>query len=275
VTGCRGFEPLLEGWVAGTLESAARRAAAAHLAGCPDCRELCELARLTDGAADLTAQVLTATTGAACPRAEELLPAHLEASLAEPDRHLVARHLETCQGCSRLAQILTAVEAALPLLAERPVPASFTGEVLAALGAHGLQTASPQRPAVAPPGMRLSRWWRLAWPRVVERPRFATEIAYALTIAAILAVQATGSFAGTEPRELLDRARDETVAQVQVLAEAPAVSGTAETARRLGARWGDLDRALGRTAGTFVHRVASSLQTVDEPDSSAQTKETP
>jgi hypothetical protein len=121
----------------------------------------------------------------------------------------------------------------------------------------------------------LSTWLRTAWPRLVQRPRFATELAYALTVVAVLAVQATGALAGAEPRELLERAREGTAEQVQALAEAPAVTGTAVTARRLGDRVGDFVGTVKDTAGTFLRDTASSLLNEDEPDSSTPTEETP
>lgn len=272
---CREFESLLEGWVAGTLDRTARRAAEAHLAGCPDCRELVELARLPDDGAELTATVLAATSGAACARTEESLPAYLEAGPSGLDRQLVALHLETCPACRRLASILTAMEHALPRLAELRVPATFTRDVLATLGALRHSSPSPTPVPAEPIGARLARGWRAAWPRLIRRPRFATELAYALTVVGILIVQMTGAFADTEPRELLGRARAQTVEQVQALAEAPMVNGTAATAQRLSDRFERFLRALHGSTGTFLREAASSLQNPDAADASAATKETP
>jgi hypothetical protein len=126
-----------------------------------------------------------------------------------------------------------------------------------------------------PLDVRLAQWLKTAWPRLVQRPRFATELAYALTVVAVLAAQATGAFAGAEPRELLERAREGTAEQVQALAEAPAVTGTAVTARRLGDRVGDFVGSVKERAGTFLRDTASSLLNEDEPDSPAPTEETP
>jgi hypothetical protein len=279
VTACRRFEPLLEAWVAGTLAPAARRQAEEHLAACPACRELADLARLTADAPDLTATVLAATTGPACARAEDHLPAWLASDLEETDHDLVTLHLETCPDCRALADILLTLDATLPNLREMTPPVGFTQEVL-----HTLRALEPQAPSpkpgrvgvpVPPFDVRLSTWLRTAWPRLVQRPRFATELAYALTVVAVLAVQATGALAGAEPRELLERAREGTAEQVQALAEAPAVTGTAVTARRLGDRVGDFVGTVKDTAGTFLRDTASSLLNEDEPDSSTPTEETP
>lgn len=279
MSACRRFESRLEAWIAGTLEPAARREAEEHLAACPACRELADLARLADDAPDLTAAVLAATTGPACRAAEERLPAWLDSDLPEADAALVALHLETCAGCRAVADVLVAMDLALPRLRELAPPAGFTQEVL-----HTLRALEPQAPSpepgragepLPPLDVRLALWLKAAWPRLVQRPRFATELAYALTVVGVLAVQAMGTFAGAEPRELLERARVETAEQVQALAEAPAVTGTAVSARRLADRLGDVVDAIGGTAGTFWRDTASSLLNEDEPDSSEPTEETP
>lgn len=279
MSACRRFESRLEAWVAGALEPAARRRIEEHLAACPACRELADLARLADDAPDLTAAVLAATTGPACRAAEERLPAWLDSDLGEADRHLVALHLETCGTCRALADVLVAMDAALPSLREMTPPPGFTAQVLHALRALAPRAARPEAgwAAEPPPRLdgRLARWLKTAWPRLVQRPRFATELAYALTVVGILAVQAMGTFVGAEPRELLERAREQTVAQVEVLAEAPAVTGTAATARRVGGRFGQVAEGLRETVGTFWRDTASSLLNEDEPDSSAPTEETP
>ena len=294
MTPCRRFEPLLEAWVAGTLDPAARRQAEEHLAACPACRELADLALLAGDAPDLTATVLAATTGPACTRAEDHLPAWLASDLDEADHHLVTLHLETCPDCRALADILLTLDAALPNLREMTPPHGFTEQVLHALAPLKPQAPSPkpgwagapkpQAPSpkpgwpaapVLPFDVRLSSWLRTAWPRLIQRPRFATELAYALTVVAVLAVQATGALAGAEPRELLERAREETAEQVQALAEAPAVTGTAVTAHRLGDRVGDFVGSVKERAGTFLRDTASSLLNEDEPDSPAPTEETP
>jgi hypothetical protein len=279
VTACRRFESRLEGWLAGSLDATARREAEAHLAACPSCRELADLAVLTDDAPDLTPAVLAATTGPACARAEDHLPAWLNSDLDEADHHLVTLHLETCPDCRALADILLTLDATLPNLREMTPPVGFTEQVL-----HTFTALTPHAPSPKPGregasglpfDVRLSTWLRTAWPRLVQRPRFATELAYALTVVAVLAAQATGAFAGAEPRELLERAREGTAEQVQALAEAPAVTGTAVTARRLGDRVGDFVGSVKERAGTFLRDTASSLLNEDEPDSPAPTEETP
>ncbi|MEZ5330641.1 MAG: zf-HC2 domain-containing protein [Thermoanaerobaculia bacterium] len=270
MSACARCEARLEAWLAGTLDAAERLSVEAHLEACPACRELATLARLADDAPDLTAGILAATTGPACTAAEERLPAYLESALDPTDRRLVALHLETCEPCHDLAAILAAQESLLPALAEMTPPPGFTREVLRALAA-----AAPARQPALPLDVRLATWLRTAWPRLVARPRFATELAYALTVVGVLAVQATGAFAGAEPRELLTRARTETAERVEALAGAPAVAGTAENARRLGGRLAGFVAGVRETAGTILEEAASSLENEDDAASSTTTEETP
>ena len=260
MSACRGFESLLEGWLAGTLDGPSRRAAEAHLTACPACRELAALARLPEDAPNLSDAILAATTGPACARAEERLPAHLDADGDGTDHRLVALHLESCPACRALAATLVAMDAVLPNLGELTPPRRFTARVLA---------------RTLPSDVRLRRWLRGFWPRLVQRPRFATELAYALTVAGVLTVRATSAFSGTETGVLLDRARAGSAEQVRALSGAPAVTGTAATARRLGDGFSGFFASATETAGTFLHATASSLQNPDEADSSTLTEETP
>lgn len=278
MSACRRFEAQLERWLAGALESRASEAAAAHLAGCAACRELVELMMLDAAACDLTSGVLAVTTGSVCDRAEEQLPPFVAGELTTAERQLVALHLDSCSSCRALIEVLQAAHAELPRLREIPPPAGFADAVVAAVHARKRQRA-PALPATArshtaPFDLRLQRWLRSLPPRLLARPRFASELAYTLTVLGILTLHTIAAIAGTPPRELLGRARSQTAQglreQTQALARAPAVDGAVVAVHRLGQRFERLFALIERTTGTFLREPASALQkrsaSSDEPE---------
>lgn len=156
-----------------------RGALADHAVACASCRAWA--GRFADGAAlwheqnasSLTASVLAQTSGPACERARLLLASAPDDELAPDDRLLVGGHLDGCADCRAFSTVWDSVAAALPSLAVLEPDASFVDDVLA---------RTSRRPTW--------RWWvddvRAAWLRVVERPRFAWEVAYVCTLCWLL-----------------------------------------------------------------------------------------
>ena len=198
---------------------------ASHVDGCADCRRWVRL--FEDGAADderateLGAAIARQTGTAACLRARDLVGASYDEPLADLDGLLVAQHLAACADCRDVAAEMAAAIATLPTLAVLDPGPWFTARVLA---------ATSRRQAAA----RFADRWRQAWSSLAERPRFALEAAYVLTLVFVLV-------AGN-PMGALER----TAARVEPLARQHVAGGVEDAARALGAGLGVLkDRALG------------------------------
>lgn len=216
-------------------------ALAGHTAACASCRAWA--GRFADGAAlwheqngsSLTAAVLAQTTGPACDRARLLLASATDDELAPDDRLLVGGHLDGCADCRAFAAVWDAVAASLPLLAELEPDASFVEDVLA---------RTSRRPAW--------RWWaddvRAAWMRVVERPRFAWEVAYVCTLCWLLvfgnpiaAFDWTTARVGAVAKEAVIRSGQ--IPEIQTISEirksVPAWPGREDVVREAGRLVGD------------------------------------
>jgi predicted anti-sigma-YlaC factor YlaD len=152
---------------------------AGHPAVCVSCRVWAgrfaagaAIWREQDGAA-WTASVMARTAGPACERARLLLASVVDDELAPVDRLLVGGHLARCADCRAFASVWDSVASALPSLAVLEPDASFVGDVL-------------ERTSRRPTWRRWADDVRAAWLRVVERPRFAWEVAYVCTLCWLL-----------------------------------------------------------------------------------------
>lgn len=177
---CHRFEDRFEAFLAAELPAGERAACEEHLARCPACRELLELARsslsVAGEAGDLAGPVLARTSGSPCGRAGELLASRLDAggdlALDPLTRELLDLHLTGCDDCRSLAAVLAAVARDLPGLADvRPDP-GFVDDVLART-----------LPARVRWRRVLARAWSRRWATWVRRPRFAWEAAFVCTLA--------------------------------------------------------------------------------------------
>lgn len=202
---CRGFERLLEPFVAGGLSIAEAEDAERHVGGCRSCAELLKLARIATPAdaaeappEGLVEEVLRHTAGPACPSVESVLCDLVDGELADARAELVESHLSRCSGCRDLASVLPALASDLPSLADIRPDARFVDAVLA---------------ATLPWHVRLARWWRRGWPRWVRRPRFAAEAAYVTTLIVVLIVSTPGSPLEAMPRRAAELARRAVVTQ--------------------------------------------------------------
>lgn len=121
------------------------------------------------------ADVMARTSGPACRQARSLLGGTVDEPMSVADRALVEGHLEHCPECRAVADVFPALVVDLPALAEEAPDAGFTARVLA---------ATSGRPQPRPWRRRWVAWWAEA----AARPRFAWEVAYALTLVIVLIV---------------------------------------------------------------------------------------
>lgn len=154
-------------------------AAAAHEAQCASCRRW--LARFAEGTAlwrtepsASLAEAVMAGSGGACERAMARLAEDRDQPLPPFERRLVAAHLDRCRQCRAFAAELEALLAGLPELAALEPGPGFAERVWA---------STSRRPSAARWADRLRR----GWDRWVRRPRFAWELAYAVTVCWVLA----------------------------------------------------------------------------------------
>ena len=102
---CHLFSDRIEALVDGEMPEDERLRAAAHAAGCPDCRAL--LASMqgrrlppVEAPDSLTAAILARTSGSGCGQARTLLADLEGGALDRVDRELLDAHLRHCPGCT-------------------------------------------------------------------------------------------------------------------------------------------------------------------------------
>jgi predicted anti-sigma-YlaC factor YlaD len=273
---CRELEERLERLVAGELPEAERRHCAEHLTDCSECRELEVLARLAEPPIDMVHEVLERTAVGACTAAHELLCDRTDGHLTGVDSELVEGHLQGCAECRELASALEALAIDLPQLANLSPGEAFLGAVM--------RRTLPWR-------VLMRRWWARAWPRWVQRPRFAMEAAYVATLVLVLIFATPGSPLEAMPLRAVELARTpptsrlgEPVSQLRarVSAGLDAVRESEATGAVLGswARTIELtsraaDRSMELADGveekirTLWEQAASLLQRADENPSTA------
>jgi anti-sigma factor RsiW len=117
-----------------------------------------------EAALDLTRAILGRTSGSPCQRLQTLACEYVDGELGEGQASLVCAHLEHCQACSALVAALREMDLVLPTLAQVDPGPWFTQRVLR------VTVHAPRRDF----GFRL----RIAWSRLLHRPRIALETAY-------------------------------------------------------------------------------------------------
>ena len=108
--------------------------------------------------------ILEATSGPACPRAEEQFCRGLDGELDDLDTQLLNEHADACEPCGALRSAFALLAEELTALRELDPGAEFTAGVLA-------------RTSHAAPPVAADLLGRL-WKTIVHRPRFAWEAAY-------------------------------------------------------------------------------------------------
>ena len=271
---CEELERNLERLLTEGLEGELKAACDTHLAVCGSCRELLELASLTPPLAEgesLAAGVLARTSGPVCGRAEELLCDLVDGRLQAGDRAVLDDHVTHCDRCSALVIALARLDLDLPTLAVLETDPGLVRRVLA---------------ATLPLETRLRRWWNGLWPALIRRPRFAVEMAYAVTALVVLMVTVPGSPLQAMPERALEIVRrPPSTFLEEPVREGLTVLSESEGARVVERRWLALQEAGSRgpelvgasleRARTFFAGIASLLQNAaeDSPSEPAESTE--
>ena len=236
---CHLFSDRIEALVDGALPEDERLRAAAHAAGCPDCRAL--LASMqgrrlppVEAPDSLTAAILARTSGSGCGQARTLLADLEGGALDRVNRELLDVHLRHCPGCTALATALVRLAEDLPAFAELPPDPSLVDDVLV--------LTRPRRP-----------WWTAFRERMREtgslllaRPRIAWEAGY---VAALLVWLICG--ASWSPLR-------GTAVEARALVERGAAGAQAAGARSVAA----LDRTVAALRGETVRAAAGGASEV-------------
>ncbi len=284
---CRYLEDRLEALLAGALPPGEGSLCKQHLEACAACRELMDLARLSQAAGgsgaaagsdtesepDLVLAILARTgsgTGA-CGQAQELLATAVDEPLGNTDRQLLHGHLAGCGECQALSGVLLELARDLPSLAEVRPDRRFVADVLR---------------RTLPFEVQMRRWWDDLWPQLLRRPRFASEAAYLGLVVLVLVFTTPGSPLEAVPSEALAIAQDAPLPRIDLPAVdlEPRLAAAARAVReshsaRVAARWGSevretKDQALQLVIevrsrfGTFWDGAASLLETSDDAPSS-------
>ncbi len=237
---CRGVENLLDRLCDGSATPADQARAQEHLRSCPACRRLNRIARGEEdvlppaGRAGFTRSVLELTSGTACRRSRELLCAGFDDAPEPASARMLEMHAEHCEPCRRFAATLRMLRDILPTLAEFDPGPGFTAAVLDAT-----------RQAPQERGPRRIRPGEL-WDRLVRRPLFAWEAAYAATVLFALLFLNPLLDVGPSSVRALSAARDRAVAAIEV---EPAEDAARTAARRLGAVRASITSFSARTSG--------------------------
>ncbi|MCY4636746.1 MAG: zf-HC2 domain-containing protein [Acidobacteria bacterium] len=133
---CLHFSDRIEALVDGAMPEDERLRAAAHAAGCPDCRAL--LATMQEVFApaiatprDLTEAILAQTSGPACGQAQALVGDLIDGALDSADQDLCDAHLRHCPTCTAILTALVRLAEDLPSFAELPPDPPLVDDVLA------------------------------------------------------------------------------------------------------------------------------------------------
>lgn len=204
-TTCAELEARLEALTAGDLDEELRDACERHLRICARCAALVELATVPvpsgrSAAGGLSGDVLARTSGPPCGAAEGLLVADPDDESEGGTPELLALHLAHCPRCAALARALSALASDLPAMAELAPGSGFVQGVLA---------------ASLPPAVRLRRWRRESWPQWVRRPRFALELAYAMTVFFVVLLSIPGTPLAAMPQRALELTRTSPLAALE------------------------------------------------------------
>ncbi len=200
---------------------------------------------------DLVRGILDRTSGPACGRCLERLPALARDDLDPVDRALVQGHLEHCGACRAVAVVLGWLDSELPAMAEVDPGSGFTAAVLART------RRLPSRAAAAGnltggAGLmdRVGRWWE----QRIQRPLFVWQAAYALTLVLVLLTAAPGAPLRGVPGQVLSTVQAgpggvPMLGPVLAVADQGLAAGTGFLKQEVwGGIQGSLDRRCDRTA---------------------------
>ena len=172
---CSGFEEMLDRIVAGMSPVEGSRAATRHLHACARCRSLYAIVRGEPDAPphDLGEETIQAilqnTAGTGCDETCERLCAWIDRELPGGDQEIISLHIDNCLRCRALATALAELKRELPDMAAIEPDSRFLEDALEAI--RQVRVAPGKRRH----HFRTCDWWY----RIVCRPRFAWEAAYA------------------------------------------------------------------------------------------------
>jgi hypothetical protein len=177
-TGCSRIEENLDLLATGRASPEERYFAEAHLRTCEGCRTLLsaacgELDLPAGGHEDLTRSIIEMTSGPACERAMQSMCESLDGMLEPAQVEILQLHVGHCPGCGRFAAALQLLHEVLPEMAEVDPGPDFAAEVI------GVARRSRR--------VRMRRFHpAFLWNRLIRRPLFTWEAAYAGTLAVAL-----------------------------------------------------------------------------------------
>jgi hypothetical protein len=220
---------------------------------------------LFPAASDLTASILSRTSGPACPRLHALAWDLLAGQLAPDDQELAQQHLAYCPACQELLARLEAARQVLPGFADLDPGPAFTAAVLRRTCAVPPMPRRPPDPLVE------------GWSRLMRRPRAALEAAYLATAAGLILTQmplpGSGQAAGPA-----------FVGLIRQESRAPRVSVSALQQRwvraqpamgpfpRVESRWAQARRWFQRTRQTLAQAMRSLWEKVQGAASASSTE---
>lgn len=212
---CRDFQLNLPEMLADQLGDSLLLEAEQHLGCCPRClvqwTEALTGTQSQPAQAKLASKVLNILQLDVCVAAQDALCEQKPEILALDES--LAMHLETCPDCAALSQVVLQLNHELPALREIQAPIFFTSRVLA--------RTSKQRPTPNEPSVIQKNTWRSLSKRISQRPRFAIEAAYVLSLSLVIAIgtPALGLDRRSDVDQIISSARSLGEQQSQMLRE--------------------------------------------------------
>lgn len=199
---CQWFRHHLGDFASGEMDPVDQQSAEDHLLGCTTCLEL--WAQWVGDAPDLTRGLFSRMGIDPCSRAAELLGAD-HADLSDLDNDLLSRHLGICPDCDAVAATIRRLASDLPELRDLTPDPRFLEDVI--------EATLPSFGAVSP-------WTRIRdfCGEVAQRPRIAIEVAYAVSLLALVFTGFDAQiFAGVQRAQQTPSVVSNTVADINSL----------------------------------------------------------
>ena len=199
---CRWFRHHLGEFASGEMDPVDQQSAEDHLLGCATCLE--SWAEWVGDAPDLTHELFSRMGINPCSRAAELLGAD-HADLSDLDNDLLSRHLGICTDCDAVAATIRRLASDLPELRDLTPDPRFLEDVI--------EATLPSFGAVSP-------WTRIRdfCAEAGKRPRIAIEVAYAVSLLALVFAGFDGQvFAGVQRAQQTPSVVSNTVADINSL----------------------------------------------------------
>lgn len=171
---CHWFRQIAHDFSQGVLVGPELDRAQEHMFLCEDC--LTHFETLITVPPSLTTRVLRETNTDACEQARDRMPHHLDSTLGALETTLFTDHLDHCAACHDVFQVMIRLGETLPTMRDLEPPPWFLGQVLG-------------RTSQALENLPLLSRLRQRLGKLIERPRFALEVAYVLSLLLFLGLQ--------------------------------------------------------------------------------------